>query len=467
MHRSGRVKLGWQKFETGAESMNLYRWMLVGVIVLAAHVSASPARAVDLIGYLPNYRMTDTNYIVNTLPDQLEMLDEIRYFGITVNSNGTLTTNATHLANIQTIRDKIATLPEAQRPRLGITLGGFGTSANFPTVAANSILRATLAQNVKSLMDGVGATSVDVDWEHPSGATQVANYALLMKRIKEEVGAGGDVSATMTPTIFMPNSVFEGPHGIDGISLMTYDLGFFGNDPNNPHNLEHSLPEYVVDSIDAWTSPPSPIPAKLDWFFTSWGNSTPAERLGVGLPFYGRDVVDDMNSADEDARTYSQLVTGGSTSDGNYFTYAGEQLWLPGLDLVEERVEFAHANNLRDIIIWELFQDLPPTHEKSLLRRAYETNQSLIAVPGDYDGDGSVGASDYNLWKSTYGSTEGDMRADGNEDGIVDAIDYTFWRNLMAPSDGAGGMSLVVPEPASVAFAMTLLAMFLVFQRVR
>jgi hypothetical protein len=75
------------------------------------------------------------------------------------------------------------------------------------------------------------------------------------------------------------------------------------------------------------------------------------------------------------------------------------------------------------------------------------------AVPGDYNGDGQVDDGDFDLWKSTFGSTE-DLAADGNGDGIVDAADYTVWRDYLGTASGfgagAGGAPLSVPEPAGV-----------------
>lgn len=70
------------------------------------------------------------------------------------------------------------------------------------------------------------------------------------------------------------------------------------------------------------------------------------------------------------------------------------------------------------------------------------------AVPGDYDGNGSVGEEDYSLWASSFGSTVL-LDADGNGDGVVDAADYTVWRdNLPAPPATA------IPEPASAALLL-------------
>lgn len=449
-------------------------WVLrLASAVAIATTASTPAAtfAVELMGYVPNYRMRNDNpalppeqdpfssYTLNTLKPQMALLDEVRYFGLTVNANGTLTTSAADQGNIQKISSLIAELPASQRPRLGITLGGDGASASFATVAANSALRTAFAGNINSLMNSVGATAVDVDWEHPTNATQRGNYALLMQEIKRAVGATKQVTATMSPEIYMPHSAFEGADAIDGVSLMTYDLSWWGNDPQNPATGEHSLQEYAEDAIDAWTSAPgSPVPNDRDWVFgNTWGNGTSAELLGVGLPFYGRDISNPNN-----AYTYAELRNGTwATTDNNYYTKGGQTVWLPGPDLVEDRVVFANERGLQNIILWELAQDLAPTNPNSLLRRAFDKNESFAAVPGDYDGSGSVGPEDYVLWKSSYGSTSGDLRADGNEDGVIDSADYTLWRNLYnSEVIGAGSASSnAVPEPSTGVLSTALIVL--------
>jgi hypothetical protein len=67
------------------------------------------------------------------------------------------------------------------------------------------------------------------------------------------------------------------------------------------------------------------------------------------------------------------------------------------------------------------------------------------AGPGDYDGNGSVGPEDYNVWRANFGSAN--AMADGNGNGIVDAADYVIWRKNTTA--GSGNFA-TVPEPSGL-----------------
>jgi GH18 family chitinase len=430
----------------------LIRLLLLCELVFLALAERS-ASALDLVGYLPSYRMS-ASYNNNVLPTQLSMLNEVRYFGMTAASDGSILSSSggsslqADKGNIQTIATKISGLPAGQQPRLDLTLGGAGQSASFATIAASATLRTTFAQNIATLLTQTGATSVDIDWESPdnNNQTQLNNYSLMLQQIKQTVGASNRVYATIEPQINLPTSVLQGANAIDGISLMTYDISWWANDSADTNRGEHSLPQYVADTVDDWTSPAGST-NRRPYVFSKWGKAVDPADLGVGLPFYGHVIGTSQNPMGGTAYTYAQLVAGGTPdASGNYYTYAGQTVWLPGPSLAAQRVQFAHDHGLQNVFIWELGQDLDPTNPNSLLRAAFLKNETLM---GDFNGDHEMDASDYDLWRSTFGSTT-DLRADANGNGVVDSADYLIWRSHAASSGSGVSVGGEVPEPATI-----------------
>ena len=88
-------------------------------------------------------------------------------------------------------------------------------------------------------------------------------------------------------------------------------------------------------------------------------------------------------------------------------------------------------------------------------------------VPGDFNEDGEVDASDFQEWSSTFGSTVA-LAADGNGDGSVNTADYTIWRdNLPTISmmfSRLGGSAYIMPEPNS---AMAIMCVATLYVRCR
>jgi hypothetical protein len=91
----------------------------------------------------------------------------------------------------------------------------------------------------------------------------------------------------------------------------------------------------------------------------------------------------------------------------------------------------------------------------------YRTHGAIylrLAVPGDYNTDGTVDAADYTVWRDLFGQSGPNLPADGTgpentPDGIVDMLDYALWKShfgeSVAAGAGAHGDGAAVPEPAA------------------
>lgn len=95
---------------------------------------------------------------------------------------------------------------------------------------------------------------------------------------------------------------------------------------------------------------------------------------------------------------------------------------------------------------------------------------SQIAIPGDYNQDGTVNVGDYTLWLSQLGSAGGAFSADGTgddltgiPDGDVDLFDYQFWKQEFGNSAAQDGQSSI-PEPAGCALVL-LACLFMTIRR--
>jgi hypothetical protein len=82
----------------------------------------------------------------------------------------------------------------------------------------------------------------------------------------------------------------------------------------------------------------------------------------------------------------------------------------------------------------------------------------VVPTPGDYNGNGSVDAGDYLVWRMSVGQTGSRLVADGFHDGVIDRRDYDVWRAHFGAVSGdlREGMPSgpAVPEPVSIVPAL-------------
>jgi hypothetical protein len=90
-----------------------------------------------------------------------------------------------------------------------------------------------------------------------------------------------------------------------------------------------------------------------------------------------------------------------------------------------------------------------------------------LGLTGDYNGNGTVDAADYVVWRSSMGATGSSLPADGNGDQVVNHDDYVvWWRNFgkTASASGSANVNLAgVPEPTTFALGALIVAGGFVF----
>ncbi|MCC7086617.1 MAG: hypothetical protein IT427_16585 [Pirellulales bacterium] len=79
----------------------------------------------------------------------------------------------------------------------------------------------------------------------------------------------------------------------------------------------------------------------------------------------------------------------------------------------------------------------------------FEFELTPVGVPGDYNGNGTVDAADYVLWRNG-----GPLQNEVDTPGVVNAADYTAWQARFGNTSGSGSLAIsAVPEPASATIA--------------
>jgi chitinase len=161
-----------------------------------------------------------------------------------------------------------------------VVLGGWGQSAGFSPMAADTVARHTFVANMTNFCVSTGYDGMDIDWEYPANATDRTNFQLLVHELRQSFD-------TLVPrrliSIAAPSTSWSGQwfdvwtmkDDLDWIGMMTYD--FYGSwtakaGPNSP--LFGSFSTNSEGWIDYSAS-----------YYT--GRGVPRAKLLIGTPFYG------------------------------------------------------------------------------------------------------------------------------------------------------------------------------------
>jgi chitinase len=275
-----------------------------------AVLKASPGiRDFRIVGYLPEYRLRSFP------PDDSRFVTDLVYFSVSPGSNGD--------AGLDQIKPESLKLLENIRVKLGVRLhlcvGGWNRSKGFSALSASPEARQRLAEQLVTFCIQRHFAGVDIDWEHPHSPAELSNQGKLLATLhrafvphKLELSMAVAGWQELTP---------EAIGAVERIHLMAYDA-----------DGKHSTLDFAKKDLDRLLQ-----------------RGVPAEKICLGVPFYGRKIADHGRSI-----TYGEIVNRYHPAadvdevDGFYFN---------GPRTIERKTKLALDRKLGGIMIWELGQD--------------------------------------------------------------------------------------------------------------
>jgi hypothetical protein len=281
----------------------------------------------------------------------------------------------------------------------------------------NAYLASIQAANRATILDG---TAFATSYQYSAAIDAVGNYVLTK--------TGG---AASTPnTIVIPASYKAGPNPADPIVTLAESL-YMSNPwysvdggPIGPtqNNLAGAIARDLYAALNLGYVNSDHIVAASDTVNPSLVGRHVYELTGSEM----RELTVGFDEVNQFYNIYAAAIR--DLSDSYGFAYSD---WNEHLSKVAVLVNQPHDGFTAD----ELNIEIAGSRSPGLL-------------DGDYNGDGTVGAADYTVWRNSVGQSGAGLAADGNRDGRIDSADYNFWKTSFRVSAGAASARLIaVPEP--------------------
>ena len=246
-----------------------------------------------VVGYVPGFRGS-----LDGMSIDANKLTHINYAFVNVqDSMAWLTNMETDTVNFRILNQLKKVNPDL---KILISIGGWTWSGNFSDATLTPSSRRKFAKTSVEIVADYDLDGVDIDWEYPGliGDNNVfrpedkQNYTLMFEEIRKELDelskrTGKYYELTTAVGAFFSyiehTEMDKAAKYLDYVNLMTYDYYTSGDSAGHHSNL-YPPEDYAKD-------------ASADKSFKQFLEAgVPAEKLVMGLPFYGRSWI--MKSAD-------------------------------------------------------------------------------------------------------------------------------------------------------------------------
>ncbi|GAA4470570.1 glycoside hydrolase family 18 protein [Nibrella saemangeumensis] len=362
---------------------------LFPILAVAALLAAgfAPQPRPIVLAYVGGYRgLVDTEQIA------AEKLTHINYAFVDIKDNRAwlhnLRTDTTNFRKLNQLKVRNPDL------KILISIGGWTWSENFSDAVLTDTSRAAFAASAVDIVRQYQLDGIDIDWEYPGmkGEDNVfrpedkANFTLMFKALREQLTElGRQTGKTYLVTtalpgfegIFTHTNMAEAQQYLDFINVMSYD--FFTGGPNAGHHTNL----YPTGRVTNESSGDRAVQLYLQ-------NGVPAEKLVLGIAFYGRAWQLQNDDPKAHPRTITKVERGGGytfikdslLTNPSYKRYWDRQAKAPYLynanlkrfisyddeKSVKAKVRYVKKNGLAGVMFWEYFSD-PKTYLLSEIDR--------------------------------------------------------------------------------------------------
>jgi chitinase len=325
-------------------------------------------------------------------------LTHIVHFSLLPNGDGTLNPSTNAITPQGTA--ELVSGAHAANKQVLICIGGAGSY--FPNAASTANV-ASFVSNLTNFMASGGYDGIDVDWEPlPDGDGLLYTNLIFKLRAALDGFSTHKLLISAVPPSVSPGIVGAVQDKLDQINLMTYDLSgpyagwvtWFNSPIYDSGYVFPSVTNELVPSIEG----------SVNQFVTS---GIPANKLGIGLAFYGYvwyggfdGTSDGMRTPRESwtiaptnyTRTYNQIVSSNFSANQFYYDAIAQAAWI-GVDgggtndmfisyddarACQSKVSYARNRGLGGLILWEITQDHTPGQPDPLLQAV----KQALATPG-------------------------------------------------------------------------------------
>ena len=332
-----------------------------------------------VFGFLPYWKLDSIEYL------QLDLLTDIAYFGLRINSDGTIQQRHPDTGyveqgynNWETAQKLLTLINQAKKANVNFAL----TIVSQDNDITNEFLRCnqcweTLAQQIKAELNSKNLNDVVLNFEYegtPSENTR-NNYTAFVAYLKQELKKM-DEDALLTVTAFADSNVktrITKPQDLvkvsDQIFIMAYDFHYLLSDSVGPiAPISKSNTSYDLNNM-----------------MNDYLRVTPPEKLILGTAYYGYNWITQDSSpysarkdGDEDiglstSQPYESIVdtilkTGSTVQWDNkgktpYFSYISPEkgtqrvVHFENHDSLRIKYQLAKNKNLKGVGIWALGYD--------------------------------------------------------------------------------------------------------------